>query len=137
MKTEKGFTLIELLLYLSITAIVELRGEKQEYKIQQNEINQTIQEIRKLKNTGYTSQQIQAKLMKSMTSISPEIFKEIYGEEESSKIFEEFNLPKESSTPSMLWLLLIVPGFFLVWLISQIPKWIFYYIYLGKIKPEK
>ena len=27
--------------------------------------------------------------------------------------------------------------FSLAWLMSQIPKWIFYYIVLGKIKPKK
>lgn len=36
------------------------------------------------------------------------------------------------------WLFLIIPiSFPLAWLVSQIPKWIFYYIVLGSIKPEK
>lgn len=36
------------------------------------------------------------------------------------------------------WLLLIIPiSFPLAWIISEIPKRIFYYIYLGKIYPEK
>lgn len=43
---------------------------------------------------------------------------------------------------ALLWVIilkiLIVPwAIFWAWLVSNVPKWVFYYIYLGSIKPQK
>lgn len=53
----------------------------------------------------------------------------------SDEIVHIFN---GSTALSIILNILIVPwSIFWAWLISQIPKWIFYYVYLGSIKPNK
>ncbi len=38
---------------------------------------------------------------------------------------------------TILMILFIIWAIFWAWIISKVPKWIFYYIYFGSIKPDK
>lgn len=101
--------------------------------------NEKIPLIQELKDKGYTTKQISDALKAKygttgFLTLTPKEYEAIYGELPSA----DSHPVKETTKPtSMNWLILIVPAsLLLAWLISEIPKRIFYYIALGKIRPE-
>ena len=111
---------------------------RQEYFREQVNINSQIQEVRNLKAAGNNLSQIVDKIIKPRTGYSPYVLKEIYGESDLSKLDFKLYDQNHKKPISISWLILIIPAVFAIaWLIPQIPKWIFYYIYLGTIKPKK
>ncbi len=122
----------------SISVGIKLNEDRQEYLKEQDTTNKQIKEIKDLKEAGFNTKEISDKVIKRMTSYSPYVFKEIYGESESSKLDLDLYDKNHQKPASLLWLLLYAPfSLALAWFFLQVPKWIFYYIYIGKIKPAK
>lgn len=108
------------------------------YLTEQANNQKLIAEIKDLKSHGYDSKQISDKVIKPMTGYSPYVLNEIYDGQDSPKLdFVSYDR-NHQKPPTLYWLFLIVPVVFIfAWLIFSLPKWIFYYIYFGAIKPKK
>jgi len=127
------FILAITLSYISGSTFYE---DKQNYLSEQSDNQKLIDEIKNLKTQGYTPKEITDKVIKPMTGYSPYVLNEINNEESNKLDFALYD--KFHHKPSsMNWLFLIIPLiFFLVWLFYSLPKWIFYYIYLGRVNPK-
>lgn len=129
----------------SIAASLDFYGDNKDYRqyIQnQSETNQQaeeppeeVKEIRELKAEGYTTQQIADRYkVGGLVRLSRAGFRELYGIDS----YNSFPSSPREAPPSMLWLFLIIPSsLFLAWLISQLPKWIFYYVMIGTMRPKE
>ena len=95
--------------------------------------NQKLEEIQRLKDAGYTTEKISENFrVDGMIKLTRAEYELIYG--------EQLKVPSQqpNQPSSLLWIFLYVPGsLVLAWFISQLPKWTFYYIKLGTIRPEK
>lgn len=125
-------------------AFVTIKDNKKEFVRVQKENTEKSELIEELKLDGYTTIQITNTLKDKYNpygtlQLTREQVRAIYGEEEHQKLNNtETKQPKPEEPGTMKWLLLIIPGsIFLAWLISQIVKWIFYYIVLGAIRPPE
>lgn len=126
-------------------AYMTIKENKEEYSNTLRENTEKLELVEELKGKGSTTIQIHDALESKYNpyygnlQLTREAFKAIYGEEAYNKIDVGEEHPLKPETPgTMRWLLLIIPGsIFIAWLISQLIKWIFYYIVLGSIKPRK
>ncbi len=128
----------------TIGAYITIKENKERYVNTVNENAERMALIEELQSRGSTAIQISGVLKEKyhkyeFLKLTREELRAIYGEEQYQKLGEDKEGPLRPETPgTMKWLFLIIPGsIFIAWLISQLIKWIFYYIVLGTIKPSK
>lgn len=119
-------------------------NDQEQYVETQKNITQRLGEIQKMQDLGYTTTQIldnlkgennnMRKLIGRLYTLSEEEYVKIYGDKTDPLVKQT-----KSNKPLSVYLLIVfIPFVILITLlISQIPKWIFYYVYFGKVKPEK
>jgi hypothetical protein len=131
--------------YLSIAHTVYIFNAQDEYRQEQISKNERLQKIQELKDLGQTTKQITNNLPSEFRrygtlQLTREEYRRIYGEDSISKLdaVSPFRETKTEEAENYLWLLFYLPLYFITsFILSEIPKRIFYYVYFGKVKPEK
>lgn len=132
----------------SVFLFISIKEHKEMFVDELRVADERIEFIQEMKSKGYETKQITDAFREKydrydgILTLKKEEFKAIYGEEQYSKFNNDDSNEEEPLRPEfpakMGWLLLFVPLIIgLAWLITQLPKWIFYYIAVGKIKPPK
>lgn len=140
------FVLICYLIAVGGTVVhtIYILDSQKEYKNEQIAVDKRLQKIQELKDAGQTPTQITDTVYGEFKKYGPirltrAEYLKLYGEQEALRL-DAISPPKtESEKPeSYIWLILYIPLYFLAALIlSEIPRRIFYYVYLGTVRPEK
>lgn len=130
----------------SVFLFISIKEHKEMYAEELRVDAERMAFIQEMQSKGYETKQITDAFREKydrydgILSLKGEEFKAIYGEEQYNKFnSDREEEPSRPEFPAQMgWLLLFVPLIAAVaWLITQLPKWIFYYIAVGKIKPPK
>ncbi len=131
----------------SVFLFISIKEHKEMYREELRVDAERMAFIQEMQSNGYDTKQIADAFREKyhygrLFTLKREEYKAIYGQEQYEKLngnSEDEQEPLRLEFPAKMgWLLLFVPLFAgLAWLMTQLPKWIFYYIAVGKIKPPK